>query len=1385
MKKLYLLLFLMLTIGFAHGQITCPSNQSAATDVDECSASNVSLPLPGNLPNGFADTITYTLSGATTQSSSSFTPLYTSMTDSFFVGVTTVTYTIDTLANSGSVTCVFTVTVSDEQAPDVSLIAGQPYTVQVDGTGNVDLAVALADTFNLVLNDNCDVTPLDVTFDIQNFDCDDIGTTHTVEVTVLDSGDVASAGNLPNESVATIYVTIADTVSPVALCYAQDTVYIDELGATTLIVADIDSASMDNCEIDTMWLSNYGFTCADTGSYNDTLTVTDIYGNSSTCVTTVTVLDTIAPKIFCLDDTVYLDRGGDAEVLLANILDSIWENSCEAVLTNIDTVMSDTFFHCATGNYDTVITVTIYDHAMLSGTCTSTITVMDTVSPEAFCIAKDTVYLDDDGIAFATWMNVLDSAWDNCSLVDTSLMEAGNDTVWFSCDQVNLDSTVLVIVEDHVGLTGTCESTITVLDTTSPEIFCLNDTIYLDRDGFAEVMMPELVDSTWENSCLVNQDTMLSDTFFYCMGGDYDTTITVTLIDYAGNDGTCTSTITVLDTVSPEIWCVERDTIYLDYDGTDTMDTYLYITGVLVDSTWENCTIDTLVLGAEGSESTGGDTITADCRDVGTHGPIPVSVIDASGNWGTCWTSITIMDTIKPDELCQDVNIYLDSMGNTAVSANMVDGGSWDACGIDTLLISLDSTVFTDSIWFDCEDVGDIDVLLKVVDNHGNESTCTSTVTVWDEIYPMIDCVYDTTVYLDQDGLAVMEDFGLLVESVWDNCDYTLKYTGTAYDCTQVDNTIMTYVTVTDDSGNSSTCDVSVTVKDQYDPVIVCDELSVDLWENGEYVLDDTEKEELVKDVWDNCTDLDYDDIAVDLFSFECVNVETDSAKVKYTVSDEHGNTTVKYCYVEVNDVTDPVAMCIDTVQLILDENGRAILYQSDVNDGDDHESTPEWARFYNDLEGGSYDACGIESMTLSENVFECDAIGMNTVTLTVIDPHGNSDACTSVIEVIDDVAPVFTDVADVEVELEPGVCSTAIEYPTIDADDACKDDLTYTLIEGLGVDGDFPLGVTTETWVVEDMGGNTDTLTFTVTVTTYNAAPVINPTDDIVVDEDPSPITVLLTGIGTGGDCDAAQMVDSVAAVASDNALITGIVVTYVDGDATAGLELTIAPDMNGTATVVVTVMDNGGTEGMGMNTTMDTFMVTVNAVNDAPVVDPIADATVIADHTLDIPVDVAFSDVDGDVLTFEVTLENGDPLPAWLVYAGGTLTATPTTSNIGCVEVKVVASDPDAASVTDVFQVCVLPWPTGIEDAFKNIDVKMFPNPAKNLVTLEISGNNGSDVEVVVMNITGKEVLRKDFQTTDAIQFDMSEHVSGMYFVKLNVDGNEVVKKLILDRK
>ena len=76
------------------------------------------------------------------------------------------------------------------------------------------------------------------------------------------------------------------------------------------------------------------------------------------------------------------------------------------------------------------------------------------------------------------------------------------------------------------------------------------------------------------------------------------------------------------------------------------------------------------------------------------------------------------------------------------------------------------------------------------------------------------------------------------------------------------------------------------------------------------------------------------------------------------------------------------------------------------------------------------------------------------------------------------------------------------------------------------------------------------------------------------------------------------------------------------------------------------------------------------------------------------------------------------------------------------------------------------------------------MYPNPAKGMVNLDITGAN-TELEVVVMDISGKEVLRKEFMQNNQIRFDMGGQVSGMYFVRVNVDGREIVKKLILDRR
>ncbi|MBK7408029.1 MAG: HYR domain-containing protein [Saprospirales bacterium] len=126
-------------------------------------------------------------------------------------------------------------------------------------------------------------------------------------------------------------VTIGDSdgEAPIAVC--QDfTVYLDENGAASIMAADVDGGSYDNCDVSlTLALSIYSFTCDDTGENFVTLTVTDDAGNSAICVATVTVVDDMDPTIVC-PTTVPI------EVLTSNT-----DGACEAVVTFDDPLVDD------------------------------------------------------------------------------------------------------------------------------------------------------------------------------------------------------------------------------------------------------------------------------------------------------------------------------------------------------------------------------------------------------------------------------------------------------------------------------------------------------------------------------------------------------------------------------------------------------------------------------------------------------------------------------------------------------------------------------------------------------------------------------------------------------------------------------------------------------------------------------------------------------------------------------------------------------------------------------------------------------------------------------------------------------------------------------------
>jgi DNA/RNA endonuclease YhcR with UshA esterase domain len=80
---------------------------------------------------------------------------------------------------------------------------------------------------------------------------------------------------------------------------------------------------------------------------------------------------------------------------------------------------------------------------------------------------------------------------------------------------------------------------------------------------------------------------------------------------------------------------------------------------------------------------------------------------------------------------------------------------------------------------------------------------------------------------------------------------------------------------------------------------------------------------------------------------------------------------------------------------------------------------------------------------------------------------------------------------------------------------------------------------------------------------------------------------------------------------------------------------------------------------------------------------------------------------------------------------------------------------------------------------------EINLYPNPTLGEVNIDMKSATPSKIQVVVMNISGSEVFRKEYTATDKIWFDLSDHVSGMYFVKIKTNKGEIVKKLILNRK
>ena len=149
--------------------------------------------------------------------------------------------------------------------------------------------------------------------------------------------------------------------------------------------------------------------------------------------------------------------------------------------------------------------------------------------------------------------------------------------------------------------------------------------------------------------------------------------------------------------------------------------------------------------------------------------------------------------------------------------------------------------------------------------------------------------------------------------------------------------------------------------------------------------------------------------------------------------------------------------------------------------------------------------------------------------------------------------------------------------------------------------------GSATVNVTVNDGGASNNivTRTFTVTVNSVNDAPTITALSNLTISEDAAAQTVNLSGISAGG---GESQTLTVTASSSNTGLVPNPSVTYTSPNATGSLAFTPVANASGSATVTVTVNDGGASN----NIVTSTFTVTVNAVNDAPTLNALANVTV-----------------------------------------------------------------------------------------------------------------------------------------------------------------------------
>ncbi len=207
----------------------------------------------------------------------------------------------------------------------------------------------------------------------------------------------------------------------------------------------------------------------------------------------------------------------------------------------------------------------------------------------------------------------------------------------------------------------------------------------------------------------------------------------------------------------------------------------------------DDCGIDTMFI----------DVTSFDCDDLGEN-TITLTVIDEAGAMSTEAATVTVMDEIAPIATTQNITLSLDENGMIALTADQIENGSSDNCGIDSMNVNISQ--------FDCSNIGDNSVMLTVLDASGNSNSAEATVTIIDDLAPTI-ITQNVIIYLDETGMAQV-DLNQVDNGSSDNCGIdSMSIDITQFDCSALGENTVTLIAI-DPSGNMQSDTAIITVVD-------------------------------------------------------------------------------------------------------------------------------------------------------------------------------------------------------------------------------------------------------------------------------------------------------------------------------------------------------------------------------------------------------------------------------------------------------------------------------------------------------------------------------------------------------------------------------------------